>query len=119
MAQPEVFWPIDFDAARRTRRGRRHYQCSKPCGETEMLSRAVLLATLAVLSTPVSANATLTGTLDAPPAAEPNQPVGMKLVLSNDADAPAAATVDYSVQSDPGFYSAAPPDPVHGSDHAL
>lgn len=76
------------------------------------------LVAIAVLL-PASASAAVTATLDSPPAAEPDQPIAMKVALSNEGDQSATATVDYSLQSDPGLYSAAPPDPVYGSDHAL
>lgn len=51
---------------------------------------------------------------------ETNTPLpAQQLVLTNGGDAPRTARVDFTIQRDPAFYAADPPDPVFGRDRAV
>ena len=51
--------------------------------------------------------------------AEPGTPLRAQLVVTNVAPTALPAKLEWTVQRDPALFSAAPPDPAHGSDHAL
>jgi hypothetical protein len=78
------------------------------------------VACLALLSDASGAHGQeLTADLRAPLWAEPGAKPTLAVALTNTASRPATVMVRYSLQRASGIYDRLPPDPVHGTDHAL